>query len=282
MKIEEIIKNNPNIKIISGPFQGGQKEVYKCEVNGKENALKFIKSTAAGDEGEIRCEREINTLLICNSKYLIQLGEIPYTEISDGSNHMVYYSEEWVNGYDLYSLLSKGELLNEDSAKKLAIDISYAIEELWKHNKIHRDIKPLNIMYDESNERFVLLDLGMVFDSAEDALTRYGCIPGTIGYFSPEEFDLSRKNDLDFRSDLFCLGIVLYQMLTGIHPFIKSGDTNQEVFKKIKTLNPPLIREYRSDISEEFEKVVFRLLRKRPSERFKNTKLLRDKIEGGK
>lgn len=84
MTIKEIIEKNSNIKIISGPFNGGQKEVYKCEINGKENALKFIKSTVAGDEGEIRCEREINTLSICNSKYLIKLGEIPYTEVAEG------------------------------------------------------------------------------------------------------------------------------------------------------------------------------------------------------
>ena len=246
MEIKEIIEKIPDIKVLSGPFQGGQKEVYKCEINGKENALKFIKSTVAGDEGEIRCEREINTLSMCNSKHLIKLGEIPYTEVSEGSNHIVYYSEEWVQGYELYSLLSGNKLLTEAFAKKLAIEISFAIEELWKHNKIHRDIKPLNIMYDECNDRFVLLDLGMVFDSAEDALTRYGCIPGTVGYFSPEQ-----------------------------------GDTNQDVFTKIKTMTPPSIREYRSDISMEFEKVIFRLLRKRPSERYRNTKLLRDAITGG-
>ena len=81
MEIKEIIEKIPDIKVLSGPFQGGQKEVYKCEINGKENALKFIKSTVAGDEGEIRCEREINTLSMCNSKHLIKLGEIPYTVI---------------------------------------------------------------------------------------------------------------------------------------------------------------------------------------------------------
>lgn len=84
MEIKEIIEKIPDIKVLSGPFQGGQKEVYKCEINGKENALKFIKSTVAGDEGEIRCEREINTLSMCNSKHLIKLGEIPYTEVSEG------------------------------------------------------------------------------------------------------------------------------------------------------------------------------------------------------
>lgn len=52
--------------------------------------------------------------------------------------------------------------------------------------------------------------------------------------FLPEQFDLARKNDLDFRSDLFCLGIVLYQMLTGTHPFITKGDTNQDILVKLK------------------------------------------------
>ena len=282
MRIQDIISNASNIKILEGPFNGGQKEVYKCEINSKINALKVIKSTVAGDEGEIRCEREIKTLEVCNSNHLIKLGEIPYTEVFDGSNHIIYYSEEWIQGCELYSLLEKRKLLTEEFAKKLAIELSFAIEELWKHNKIHRDIKPLNIMYDEVQDRFVLLDLGMVFDSAEDALTRYGCIPGTIGYFSPEQFDLARKNDLDFRSDLFCLGIVLYQMLTGTHPFITKGDTNQDIFSKIKNLNPPAISLYRQDISIEFEKVIFRLLRKRPSERYRNTKLLRAAIVGGK
>lgn len=281
MEIKDIISNIQNIKILDGPFNGGQKEVYKCEINNKIIALKFIKSTVAGDEGEIRCEREIRSLEICDSNHLIKLGEIPYTEIFDGGNHIIYYSEEWIQGCELYSWLKEGKRLTEGLAKKLAIELSFAIEELWKHNKIHRDIKPLNIMYDEVQDRFVLLDLGMVFDSSEEALTRYGCIPGTLGYFSPEQFDFSRKNDLDFRSDLFCLGIVLYQMLTGVHPFIVKGDTNQDVFNRIKNLNPPAISTYRQDISTEFEKIIFRLLRKRPSERYRNTKLFRDAILGG-
>ena len=55
MRIQDIISNASNIKILEGPFNGGQKEVYKCEINSKINALKVIKSTVAGDEGEIRC-----------------------------------------------------------------------------------------------------------------------------------------------------------------------------------------------------------------------------------
>ena len=177
------------------------------------------------------------------------------------------------------NVLENGKVLNEDDAKKMAKELSYAIEELWAHNKIHRDIKPKNIMYDKKINRYVLLDLGMVFDSTADALTKYGYLPGTMGYYSPEQFDLSRKSDLDFRSDMFCLGIVLYQVITGEHPFIKNGDNQDDVFKRILNQTPEPITNYRSDISLNFEKIIFRLLKKRPSERFRNMKVFRQFLE---
>ena len=279
MQIDELIKKMVGVSVLDGPLTGGQKAVYKCEINGQINAVKFIKSKMAGDEGEIRCEREIEALSICDSPYLIRLGEIPYTEECDGAGHIIYYSEEWIDGYDLHDILKSGNVLIEDDAKKLAKEMSYAIEELWIHNKIHRDIKPKNIMYDIKNNRYVLLDLGMVFDSTADTLTKYGFLPGTMGYYSPEQFDLSRKNDLDFRSDLFCLGIVLYQLLTGEHPFVKAGNHPDEVFRKIRTEMPRPISDYRSDITTGFETLIFRLLRKRPSERFRNMQVFRQFLE---
>ena len=134
-------------------------------------------------------------------------------------------------------------------------------------------------MNDKKINRYVLLDLGMVFDSTADALTKYGYLPGTMGYYSPEQFDLSRKSDLDFRSDMFCLGIVLYQVITGEHPFIKNGDNQDDVFKRILNQTPEPITNYRSDISLNFEKIIFRLLKKRPSERFRNMKVFRQFLE---
>lgn len=273
MHIDNIIKDIPNLKILEGPFKGGQKSVYKCNINGEINALKFIKVTHSDDTAEIRCEREISTLSICNSPFLIHLGEIPYTEVTKDSTHIIYYSEEWVDGYDLHELIKNGTYLSEDDAKKLAKEMALAINELWKHHKIHRDIKPKNIMYDMQSNRYVLLDLGMVFDSTEETLTKYGILPGTMGYFSPEQFDLSNKRDLDFRSDLFCLGIVLYELLTGVHPFKKYGDSQEKIFNRILREIPEPISKYRSDISSNFEALIFRLLRKRPSERFRSTDL---------
>lgn len=272
MEIKEIIDSLKEVQVLSGPFEGGQKTVYKCLINGKYNALKFIKSVKCGDEESIRCEREISTLALCNSDYLIRLGEIPYTEVIEENEHIVYYSEEWIEGKSLYDLVKEGKKFTESDIRKIGVELSYAIEELWKFNKIHRDIKPLNIMYDTMKDRFVLLDLGMVFDSTNDTLTQYGYLPGTMGYYSPEQFDLARKNDLDFRSDLFCVGIVLYQLLCGKHPFMEKGDTQEEIFNKIKNVNPPRLE----NVSLELENVIFRLLRKRPSERFRSCGVFRN------
>lgn len=279
MTPEEIIDTLENVEVLEGPFEGGQKKVYKCKINNKINALKFIRSSKAGDAGEIRCVREIETLKACNSDFLIKIGEIPYFEQSIDDGHLIYYSEEWIDGYTLYKPLEEKNLFDEKQIMKMAREMSYAIEELWKHNKVHRDIKPMNIMYDEINDRYVLLDLGMIFDSTEVSLTKYGYLVGTKGYYSPEQFDLSRKADLDFRSDLFCLGIVMYQLLTGKHPFIDSGDDNDLIFYKIRKITPTKISNYRKDISPKLEGTIFRLLRKRPSERFRSCEIFRKFLE---
>lgn len=279
MTPEEIIETLKNVEIIDGPFEGGQKKVYKCKINNEINALKFIRSSKAGDEEEIRCVREIQTLKNCNSDYLIKIGEIPYSEYKIDDGHIIYYSEEWIDGYTLYAPIKEGHLFSERQIIKMAREISYAIEELWNHNKVHRDIKPMNIMYDQARDRYVLLDLGMIFDSTEATLTKYGCLVGTMGYYSPEQFDLSRKSDLDFRSDLFCLGIVMYQLLTGRHPFISKGDNNDMVFHKIKYETPAKILDFREDITNTLEETIFRLLRKRPSERFRSCDMFRRYLE---
>lgn len=124
MEIKEIIDSLKEVQVLSGPFEGGQKSVYKCLINGKNNALKFIKSTKNGDEGNIRCEREISTLALCNSDYLIKLGEIPYTEVIEEDEHIIYYSEEWIEGKSLFSLLKDGKKFTEADIRKIGIELS--------------------------------------------------------------------------------------------------------------------------------------------------------------
>ena len=212
--------------------------------------------------------------------YLIRLGEIALTYKDHNNHKILYYSEVWIDGYNLSEYInSNGGTLSEQVVIKIGIDISYAIEELWKYNKIHRDIKPNNIMYDQRNNRFVLLDMGMVYDAHYDTLTKFGFLPGTMGYYSPEQFDLTKKKDLDFRSDLFCLGVVMYETITGHHPFKRNGLTQDQVFYNIIHGQQIAISDLVENISDEFASIVNRLLRKRPSERYKTVSSFREKLK---
>jgi len=268
---------------IAAPITGGQKVVFPSIYKGKQYALKVIKinkSDADNDEDteeQIRCEREIGTLLLCDSPYLIKIGPMKMYETKYQGEDLLFFSEEWINGYDLLRHLKDHAPINDNSELiKIGIDISYAIEELWSHHKIHRDIKPQNIMYSIDEDIYKLLDMGMVYDSTYDSLTKYAFIVGTPGYYSPEQLQRP-KNELDFRSDLFCLGIVLYQLCTGIHPFF-NRDINI-IFKNIIELSPKSPQIINPDISDKLSNTILRLLKKRPSERYRNCELLRQDLE---
>lgn len=277
---EDISLLLPDVEIIGDKLKGGQKIVFQIVINNKKNALKFIlHDNNDGGEEDTRCYREVETLQLCNSPYLIRLGEIPLTYKDHNNQKILYYSEEWIDGYNLSEYInSNGGTLSEQVVIKIGVDISYAIEELWKYNKIHRDIKPNNIMYDQSNNRFVLLDMGMVYDAHYDTLTKFGFLPGTMGYYSPEQFELTKKKDLDFRSDLFCLGVVMYEAITGHHPFKKNGLTQDQVFYNIIHGQQIAISDLVENISDEFVNIVNRLLRKRPSERYRTVSSFREKL----
>lgn len=280
----------PEVKVIGNKLTGGQKTVFQVLINNKKNALKFIiHNNDENNEDEIseedtseedtRCYREVETLRLCNSPYLIRLGEIPLTYKEYKNQKILYYSEEWIDGYNLLEYIKlNGGTLDEQVVVKLGIDLSYAIEELWKYNKVHRDIKPKNIMYDQCNNRFVLLDMGMVYDSEYSTLTKFGFLPGTMGYYSPEQFDYTKKKDLDFRSDLFCLGVVMYEAITGQHPFKKRSSTKEMVFNNILHGQYIPIRQMVENVSDEFENIIYRLLRKRPSERYNSVSNFRKKL----
>jgi len=102
---------------------------------------------------------------------------------------------------------------------------------------------------------------------------------GTPAYFSPEQFDFTnRRTVLDFRSDLFCLGVTMYQMATGQHPFWSPGDTSQALYNKITTLVPQPIGGVVSTFPPELEEIIFRLLGKSPHLRYRRCDQLIDAL----
>ena len=276
----------PNCKVVAPSLGGGQKIVYPCCINGHRCAVKFIllgelKDDLDGDvQSKIdtvraRVEREIAIMRKINSPNIGRMGDLELTPVTFQAQNLLYYSEEWVEGESLSTILQTSKL-PVCEALKLCTDITQAIFELWSLNKVHRDIKPQNIMRQHSDGTYILLDLGLALDLEDKSLTQYGYVPGTKTYFSPEQLDINHKRDIDFRSDLFSLGIVLYQSLTGVHPFYKYGMSDQELFSRIITqqIIPPSAID--ANIPPSVSNMICRLLSKQPSGRYRKCSLLID------
>jgi serine/threonine protein kinase len=188
---------------------------------------------------------------------------------------LLYFTEEFIDGAPLTIALASGSSMSVRELVALGTQITLAIEELWSFSKIHRDIKPGNIMRRRSTETFVLLDMGLVFD-LDDRSFSLGPV-GTAAYFSPEQTDFrNRRSILDFRSDTFSLGIVLYMMATRQHPFAAGATNSWEILTNIQNMTPTSPRHLRTDLPDELSAIILRLLGKRPALRYRTTRMLLD------
>ena len=222
----------PGVSDVGAVTRGGQKIVFPGTIQGQRCAIKFMlarsdegpssqveQSVDVLDEVTARARREVSVLRECNSPCLVRIGPIPLTRTEWNGQQLLYFTEELIDGEDLHRILAREQTLEVPPLIQLARNIGEAIRVLWTVAKIHRDVKPGNIMRRRVDGSFVLLDMGMVFDLEDDSITAAGFIPGTPIYFSPEQTEFARKRLMDFRSDLFSLGIVLYEAATGHHPF---------------------------------------------------------------
>ncbi|MEA5093178.1 Serine/threonine-protein kinase PknD [bioreactor metagenome] len=280
----------PNCKVFSSSLHGGQKLVFPCLISDVKCAIKFIlinNEDSNGEEEEFsnseeiinRAKRELSIMRRVSSPNIIKLGDIDLTQIDYKGQALIYYSEEWIDGNDVGSILKESRVMSIIDTLKLVRDITKAIDCIWNEGNVHRDIKPQNIMRKTIDNTYVLLDLGIAFDIKDVSLTSIGCIVGTRTYVSPEQLDLKNKRSIDFRSDLFSLGVVMYQALTGKHPFYEKGMTEPEIFTKILTETPMAPMELDSNIPSGVNEIVMRLLNKRPYARYKKCSILIDDIE---
>ena len=281
-RVSEIIAEASDVAYVAA---GGMKRVYKGTIGGTTYALKFTEGPdTEGDledfentDTAIRAKREVETMRECDCPHMVKLGPIGLTFVEFDGQRLIYFTEEFVDGKDLKMILREhGRLLPADVIR-LGLHIGRAIDALWKMEKIHRDIKPANVMCRTSNGDFVLLDAGLVFDLGAETVS-VGPV-GTRPYFSPEQFDFSnRRTVMDFRSDLFSLGVTMYEMLTGVHPFWEQGDSLASLYNKIVTMpaQPP---QERCEVPDELNEIILRLLGKSPHLRYRRCEMLLDALE---
>ncbi len=272
---------------------GGQKYVFKCLRNDELCAAKVIclpdDIVLNAPEEEVaeawsailrRSQREFDSMSICNCKNLVKVIDGSYFVSSVGNVGAIVFAEEWVNGCTLERIKSSSPLMRENDLLKLALDVASAIKELDRHGLVHRDIKPSNIIFSSETNRYILLDLGLALDLKDEGITRTGFTVGTLPYLAPEQMNPKYKPEMTFKVDLFALGTVLYELATGKRPYFKYMYTIDQLYKSImegpRPESPSIVN---AGISEEFSKIIMRLLAKMPNARFRKPQHLIEALE---
>jgi serine/threonine-protein kinase len=175
----------------------------------------------------------------------------------------VYMVMEWCEGRLLREILHEGRI-SQDRAIRIAIEVLQALEYIHENGVVHRDLKPENIMVDE-HDRIKLIDFGIAGDSAARRLTyaNFTATLGTADYISPEQVKGKRG---DGRSDIYAVGVILYEMLTGKLPF--TGSSPMEAMNE-RLLNhpvPPSVAD--PAVSPQLQEVLYRALERDPKNRY--------------
>lgn len=270
-------------KIVEFINDGGFGVVYKAEKDGKPYALKLFREAYVLKEyrkgGDNRIQREIDILKSTKHKNLVNYIDNFVTDI-DGSPHH-FLVMEFVDGTNLQKIINRKGKLDEKEATQYFAQIMDGLEALHHtpvaegvSGVVHRDLKPENILIDVAGQVKVS-DFGISKIIDFTSMTSTGDFIGTSPYMSPEQIVDSKH--VDRRSDVYALGVLLYEMLTGQHPH--NYDSEPELIDKIK--NEPAIPPRRRvpDIKNETENVILRCLEKQPYSRFSEVAQLRESLK---
>lgn len=251
-----IANDHATLTILAPLLQGAQKRVWHVRFQNTDFVLKVY-----GDEPQTssRAQREVEILGRCSSVNLAAVGPLPLTRkvITLPDDAVLYYLEEFIPGR---SLDREPKPFPTNEVVQLGIHISDAIGILSAHGFLHRDIKPANIMK-RAPEHYVLIDVGLALDYSGLSITRTGHTVGTPGYLSPEQLQMSKRG-LDLRSDLFALGVVLYECATAVHPFWNAATPMMDVKFNILAINPQDPRAFNPNVPAALASIILRLLAK--------------------
>jgi serine/threonine-protein kinase len=250
-----------NCQIVEEVASGGMAVVYRAvqDTLGRTVAIKALKTSVATEEQIVtRFEREARSLANLQHENIIHVYDF---HREHGSLFIVM---EYVAGIDLYDLLDRCGRLPYDVAALIAMQVGRALDYIHYRGIVHRDIKPANVMLSRAGGVKVM-DFGIARDKSFADLTEAGTGIGTPAYMSPEQI---LGENLDARSDIFSLGIVLYQMLTGRKPFVE--DEQRSVMHKIRLEKHVRCRKLNPDIPRELERIVDKCLRKQPRDRWRS------------
>jgi serine/threonine-protein kinase len=262
-------------EILEALGKGGMGEVYRVRDTklDEEMALKLLKPDIASDEimierfrNELKLARKITHKNVCRMHDFHEEEGTPFITM------------EYVLGDDLKNLIQKRGKMPEEEVLKIARQVTAGLIEAYELGVVHRDLKPRNIMIDKKGHAKIM-DFGIARSVEAPGITTTGMIIGTPDYISPEQ---AEGEEADQRSDIYSLGIILYEMVTGSLPF--SGDTALSVAIKHKMQIPSDPRELNPEISEDLSRLILVCMEKNRDKRYQSAQeLLADltKIEKG-
>ena len=256
-------------RIVAPIASGGMGEVYLAqdEQLQRNAALKILPSDLLESKDRLRrFQREARVVSALNHPNILTIFEFGAEE------EIQFLAAEFVKGETLRARLANGPLtLNE--TLDIAIQMASALRAAHEAGVVHRDVKPENIMIREDGYVKVLdFGLAKLTDrpppglSSETLLSQPGLIMGTVTYMSPEQ---TRAMPTDLRSDLFSLGVVLFEMLSGRVPF--AGETTSDVIAEIIQSVPPAVSTYNDAVPNEMDRIIAKCLEKDPGERYQTT-----------
>ena len=270
-----------------GPYEiqaaigaGGMGEVYKARDArlGRDIAIKVLPVEASMDtERRDRFEREARAIAALNHPNIVTIHAV------EESGGVPFFTMEYIEGKTLRDLIP-AHGLPLDQLLKIAIPLTDAVAAAHEHGILHRDLKPANVMV-TAEGRVKVLDFGLA--KLKEALVRMpdgsqltreatgeGRILGTVAYMSPEQ---AEGKPVDQRSDVFSLGVVLYEMVTGQRPF--KGDTSVSIISSILKDTPGSVTDLRPELPRDLGKIIKHALNKDPEHRYQTAKDLRNDLE---
>ncbi len=245
-------------RIVEKIGAGGMGEVFLADDTElhRQVALKFLPQHMCADENcRARFKREAQAAAKLNHPNIVTIHEV------GEYNGRPYFVMEHVEGQSLSAVIKDGGVSIE-SAVQIALQLCEGLSKAHGEEIIHRDIKPSNIIID-TDGRARLLDFGLATLRQDEKLTKTGSTLGTIGYMSPEQI---QAKPTDKRSDLFSLGVVIYEMIAGKRPF--TGEYEAATLNAILKDTPEPLSRHNTETPDQLQLIVSKLLEKDPSYRY--------------
>jgi eukaryotic-like serine/threonine-protein kinase len=253
---------------------GGMADVYLAHDarHNRKVAIKVMHHELAIRVGVDRFLREIETTAKLQHPHILPLFDSGRVEGT------VFYVMPYVEGESLRARLKRETQLPVADALRITTQIATGLSYAHRHGVIHRDIKPDNVLFQDGQA--VVADFGLALPhgdgDAETRMTKAGVSVGTPYYMSPEQ--AGGQPDVDTRTDIYALGVVLYEMLAGQPPF--TGATVQSVFKKVMAEEPRPLVEHRKSIPPHVDAAVAKALEKLPADRWQTAAQFAEALTG--